>query len=92
MELHGTIKSIGEIQTFGSGFQKREFVLLTNEQYPQPVSIEIIGDKIDILDPYKVGDNVMVGINIRGREWVSPQGDTRYFNSIVAWKLQNSTT
>lgn len=92
MELHGTIKSIGEIQTFGSGFQKREFVLITNEQYPQPVSIEIIGDKIDILDPYKVGDNVMVGINIRGREWVSPQGDTRYFNSIVAWKLQNSTT
>lgn len=92
MELQGTIKSIGEIQTFGSGFQKREFVLLTTEQYPQPVSIEIIGDKIDILDPYKVGDNVMVGINIRGREWVSPQGETKYFNSIVAWKLQNSTT
>lgn len=87
MELQGTIKTIGETQTFASGFQKREFVLLTNEQYPQPISMELLQDKIDIIDPFKEGDLVNVGINIRGREWVSPNGDTKYFNSIVAWKI-----
>lgn len=87
MELQGTIKRIGDIETFASGFQKREFVLLTTEQYPQPINIEIMGDKIDILDPIKVDDSVMVGINIRGREWTSPQGETKYFNSIVAWRI-----
>jgi single-strand DNA-binding protein len=88
MELQGTIKKIGQTETFSSGFQKREFILLTQEQYPQPINIEIMGDKIYILDPYNEGDNVSVGINIRGREWVSPMGETKYFNSIVAWKIQ----
>lgn len=88
MELQGTIKKIGQTETFASGFQKREFAILTTEQYPQPINIEIMGDKIDILDPVTEGDNVSVGISIRGREWTSPQGETKYFNSIVAWKIQ----
>ncbi|MGH1520577.1 DUF3127 domain-containing protein [Chryseobacterium sp. JK1] len=88
MELQGSIKKIKDTETFASGFQKREFILLTQEQYPQPVSIEIMGNKIDILDPFKEGDNVNVGINIQGREWTSPQGETKYFNTIVAWKIQ----
>jgi hypothetical protein len=88
MELQGTIKRIAQTETFASGFQKREFVILTTEQYPQPINLEVMGDKIDILDPIKEGDNVGVGINIRGREWVSPMGETKYFNSIVAWKIQ----
>lgn len=87
MELTGTIKTIFETQTFPSGFQKREFILLTEEQYSQPINIEVMGDKIDIIDAFKPLDQVKVGINIRGREWTSPQGDTRYFNTIVAWKI-----
>ena len=87
MELSGTIKKIFETQTFASGFQKREFVLLTQEQYPQPINIELLGDKIDLIDAHKIGDLVNVGINLRGREWTSPQGETRYFNTITAWKI-----
>ena len=33
MELQGTVKKIGETQTFASGFQKRELILLSDEQY-----------------------------------------------------------
>lgn len=88
MELKGTIKRIGDIETFASGFQKREFVLLTDETYPQPINIEIMGDKVDIIDSFIEGENVIVGINIRGKEWTSPFGETKYFNSIVAWKIQ----
>lgn len=88
MELQGTIKKIGEIQTFGSGFQKREMILVTQEQYPQPINIEFTQDKIALLDTLAEGDQVKVGINIRGREWTSPQGEIKYFNSIAGWRIE----
>lgn len=92
MELQGTIKKLFETQTFPSGFQKREAVLLTEEQYPQPISIEFLSDKIDLLDNVQEGDKVKIGINIRGREWTNPQGEVKYFNSITAWKLEKEGT
>lgn len=88
MELQGTIKKISDIQTFASGFQKREMVLLTEEQYPQPINIEFLQEKGDLLNPLKEGDKVKVAINIRGREWTSPQGEVKYFNSITGWKVE----
>lgn len=90
MELQGTVKLITDTQTFASGFQKRELVLTTQEQYPQPINIEFLSDKISLLDQISVGDEVKIGINLRGREWVSPQGETKYFNSIVGWRIEKS--
>lgn len=90
MELQGTVKKLFDTQTFTSGFQKREMVLLTQEQYPQPISIEFLQEKISLLDQIAEGDEVKVGINIRGREWTSPQGETKYFNSITGWRLEKS--
>ena len=91
MELQGTVKKLFETQTFGSGFQKREMILLTQEQYPQPISIEFLSDKINLLDNVSEGESVKIGINIRGREWTNPQGEVKYFNSISAWRLEKST-
>lgn len=88
MELQGTIKKIFDTQSFPSGFQKREMVLLTQEQYPQPISIEFLSEKIMLLDSVSEGDAVKVGINIRGREWTNPQGEVKYFNSITAWRME----
>ena len=87
MELQGTVKKVFETQTFASGFQKREMILLTQEQYPQPISIEFLSDKINLLDNLREGDNVKIGINIRGREWTNPQGETVYFNTIQGWRI-----
>ncbi|AZB01258.1 DUF3127 domain-containing protein [Chryseobacterium joostei] len=97
MELIGTIKNIGPVQNFASGFQKREFILVTEEQYPQTLLIEITADRIDLLDHFKPSDIVRVGINIKGKEWTSPGGDVKYFTSLSAWKvthkiLSNSAT
>ena len=90
MELQGTIKSIGNTATFGANnFRKRELVLTTEEQYPQDILIEFIQDKCDVLNNYVVGQKVKIGINIRGREWVNPQGETKYFNSIQGWSIIN---
>lgn len=88
MELQGTVKKIFDTQTFASGFQKRELILLTQEQYPQPISIEFLQEKINLLDNVSEGENIKIGINIRGREWTSPQGETKYFNSITGWRLE----
>lgn len=89
MEVQGRIKVIGDTQTFGSnGFRKREVVVTTEEQYPQHLSIEFIQDKTDLLNNYQVGQQVKIGINLRGREWVNPQGETKYFNSIQGWRIE----
>lgn len=88
MELQGIIKKLGDVQTFASGFQKREMVIVTEEQYPQPISIEFLKEKGDLLNAYKEGDKVKVSINIGGREWTSPQGEVKYFNSITGWRIE----
>ena len=90
MEIQGKIKLIGETQTFGSnGFRKRELVITTEEQYPQSIMIEFVQDKSELLNNYQVGQNVKININLRGREWVNPQGETKYFNSIQGWRIEN---
>ena len=88
MELQGTIKKIGETQTFASGFQKAEVVLETNEQYKQYLSVDFLQDKIDLLNNVSVGDSVKIGINLNGRLWTNPQGEEKCFNSIVAWRIE----
>jgi hypothetical protein len=89
MEVQGKIKMIDETKTYGSnGFRKRELVVTTEEQYPQHLMIEFVQDKTDLLDAYKEGDSVKVSINLRGREWVNPQGETKYFNSIQGWRIE----
>jgi hypothetical protein len=89
MEVIGTIKVKGETQTVGTkGFQKRELVVTTEEQYPQMILIEFVKDKCDLLDTFPIGTKVKVGINLRGREWINPQGEAKYFNSLVGWKIE----
>ncbi len=89
MEVQGRIKLIGETQTFGAnGFRKREVVVTTEEQYPQHIMIEFVQDKTDLLNNFQVGQQVKVNINLRGREWVNPQGETKYFNSIQGWRIE----
>ena len=89
MDISGKIKLINETKEYGSkGFRKREVVVTTEEQYPQDLLIEFIQDKCDIIDSYKVGQSVKVDINLRGREWESPQGEIKYFNSIQGWRIE----
>ncbi len=90
MEIQGKIKLIDETKTFGNnGNRKREMVITTEEQYPQHIMIEFIQDKSELLNNFSVGQNVKISINIRGREWVNPQGETKYFNSINGWRIES---
>ena len=89
MEVTGKVKVIGETETFGAkGFRKRNLVITTNEQFPQDLQLEFVQDKVDLLDNYKVGQNVKVSINLRGREWINPEGIAKYFNTIQGWRVE----
>ncbi len=93
MEVQGKVKMIGDTQTFGTnGFRKREVVVTTEEQYPQHIMVEFVQDKCDLLNNFKVGQDVKISINLRGREWVNPQGETKYFNSIQGWRVESLQT
>jgi hypothetical protein len=92
MEVKGKIKFIGATQQVSDKFSKREIVVSTDEQFPQHISIEFNQDKCAILDKYSVGDDVEVGINLRGREWTNPQGETKYFNSIQGWNIKKEAS
>jgi len=90
MELLGKIKLIGDIKTYGdNGFRKRELVLTTEDQYPQHILIEFVQNNCELLDNFSIGQTVRIGINIRGREWESPDQGTKYFNSIQGWRIES---
>lgn len=88
MEVTGKVKVINAEQQVSASFKKREMVVTTDEQYPQHIMIEFTQDKCDLLNNYGVGEAVKVSINLRGREWVNPQGETKYFNSIQGWRIE----
>ena len=92
MEVTGKIKVVNPEQQVSASFKKRELVVATEEQYPQFISINFVQDKCDLLNNYKVGDAVKVSINLRGREWVNPQGETKYFNDIQGWRIEKMQT
>ncbi|UUC46627.1 DUF3127 domain-containing protein [Flavobacterium cerinum] len=88
MEVTGKIKVINGTQQISASFKKRELVVTTEEQYPQHIMVEFTQDKCELLDSYKVGEQVKVSINLRGREWVNPQGEAKYFNTIQGWRIE----
>jgi len=92
-QIQGKIKVLGETKEYGAkGFLKREIVITTSdEKYPQHILIEFVQDKTSLVDAYNLGDEIKVSINIQGRSWDSPQGETKYFNSLQAWKIEGVT-
>ena len=88
MEISGKVKYISQDIKVSDSFTKRELVVTTDEQYPQHILMNFVQDKCDLIDKLVTGDNVKVSINLRGREWVNPQGESKYFNDIQGWRVE----
>lgn len=92
MQIKGKLKVINEVNQVTDSFRKREFVITDDStQYPQNIIVQLSQDKCTLIDGYSVGSEVTVSINLRGREWTSPTGEVRYFNTIEAWKIEGET-
>ena len=89
-EIIGKLKVKGSTQVVSDKFSKRDLVLVTEDQYPQFISLQLTQDNCALLDQYNVGDDMKVSFNLRGREWTAPDGVVKYFNSLEAWRLERS--
>ena len=87
MKVKGQIKSVFATEQVSEKFSKRDVVVTTQDQYPQDILIQFIQDKCALLEPFISGDSVEVDINLRGREWISPAGEVKYFNTVEGWKI-----
>lgn len=89
MEIKAKLLEIFESQQVTEKFKKREFVVeyAENPQYPEYLKFEFIQDKCELLDKFSVGQEVEVHFNLKGRKWTDPKGETKYFNTLQAWKI-----
>lgn len=89
MQIAGKIYKIFDEQQVSDTFKKRQFVIdySENQTYREYIIFDFVQDKCDILDAFKVGDDVEVFFNIRGREWQSSDGNVKYFNTLQAWRM-----
>ena len=90
IEATGKLHTIFETKQVSERFSKREFVveLADNPKYPQTVLFQLTGDRCSQLDGMNVGDQVRIEFSLRGREWRSPSGEVKYFNSLDVWKIE----
>jgi hypothetical protein len=91
MGLHttGRIHAIFDAKQVTERFRKREFVLELEPEsrFPQFVQFQLTGDRCENLDGFSKGDEVTVEFSLRGREWTSPKGEVRFFNSLDVWEI-----
>lgn len=88
MEVVAKVHLVSEENQVSASYKKRELVVKTDEQYPQFINIEFAQDKCDLLNGLSIGQEVKVSINLGGREWVNPEGVSKYFNSIKGWRIE----
>lgn len=91
MNIKGKLVEIFDTVQITDTFKKREFIIedSKNPEYPEFIKVELIQDKVDLLDSLSVGDQINVLINIKGRKWQDKEGNIKYFNSIQGWKIEN---
>ena len=87
MKVTGKIHNVGALRVVSEKFKSKDVVLLTEDKFPQYITIQFTQDKTDLITQNDIGQQVEVSINLRGRKWESPQGETKYFNTIEGWQI-----
>lgn len=90
LSVTGKIYQIQDIQKINDTFSKREFVLeLTNDDqvYVQKVSFSLLRDKVNLMNSMEKGQEVEVKFYLNGRDWTSPQGEVKFFNTLDAQEV-----
>lgn len=90
-KLTGTVKVVNSTVQVSEKFSKREFVVTDSTgMYPQDILFQATQDKCSLLDGVQSGEQIEVSFNLRGREWTSPQGEVKYFNTLEAWRIEKA--
>jgi hypothetical protein len=86
-KITGTVELIYSEVIISETFKKREFVLKDNSQYPQLILFQLTRDNCSLLNSFSIGEEIEVCFNLRGKEWISPSGEKKYFNTFEAWRV-----
>jgi hypothetical protein len=87
MKVTGKIHFVGALRVVSEKFKSKDVVILTGDKYPQFITVQFTQDKTDLLTENNIGEQVEISINLRGREWKSPTGEIKYFNTIEGWQI-----
>ena len=90
LKLKGKLIAIMDKQQVTDTFSKREFVIETEGEYPQPIKFELTQAKCEDIDKHQLGQTIDVHFNCRGRKWTNKQGKDVYFVSLNAWRLESA--
>jgi hypothetical protein len=74
-------------------FRKRDFVVEYNDgnpMYPQYISFQLTQDRCGLIEDMPPGSELEIEFNLRGREWTSPQGEVKYFNTLEVWRINRA--
>jgi hypothetical protein len=88
MKITGALKIKKDTQVVSEAFSKREFVLtVVDGAFSNDILIQLTKDKVTLINDINIGDMLEVEVNLKGKEWNSPSGEVKYFNSIECWKI-----
>ena len=88
MKLVGNLKIKKDTQVVSEAFSKREFVLtVVDGAFSNDILIQLVKDKVTLINDINIGDLLEVEVNLKGKEWTSPSGEVKYFNTIEALKI-----
>ncbi|MCP4442158.1 MAG: DUF3127 domain-containing protein [Aureispira sp.] len=82
LEIEGTLHKKFDEQNINATFKKREFVVETDEKYPQLIKFELVQERCSLIDEFSTGDKLKVEFNLKGREW-----NEKYFTNLHAWRI-----
>ena len=88
IKLIGIVTKITDLFEKGN-FKKRSVILRTEGEHSQVFEVEFPNKKEELLDMVSEGQRVEVSVNLRGREWINPQGEAKYFTSLSGWKIED---
>jgi hypothetical protein len=89
MEIKGKVHEVSPTAQVTESLKKRELIVeyVENPQYPEYLKFEAIQDRCALLDNVKIGEDVEVFFNLKGRPWTDKTGKKSYFNSMQLWKI-----
>jgi hypothetical protein len=87
LQVKGKISQILEpesgVSRAGKEWQKQEFVIETDEQYPRKVCFTLFGEKTSLINGLSEGEEVEVSFNLESREF-----NGKWYHNINAWKIE----
>ena len=82
-KIEQILKPESGVSRAGKEWNKQEFVIETEEQYPRKVCFTLFGDKTSLISGLSAGQEVEVSFNLESREY-----NGKWFHNINAWKIE----